>query len=123
MKGKNTLDGLPFRYGGIGHDFDRDNEQTAEILGGKLKCWCCGGIMRNHHHSDGSVHRFFPYCGVFKITKGRDKGRYRFRMLCRACAYSYGRGVIEMDGNKYMNLYDFSEKKHKEMINDENADI
>lgn len=50
----------------------------------------------------------------FKITKGKYKGMNRFRPLCRACAYNYGRGVAECDGNTYMKPDEFSEKKWKE---------
>ena len=38
----------------------------------------------------------------------------RFRPLCRACAYNYARGVVECDGNTYMEPDEFSEKKWKE---------
>ena len=114
MKGKLTLNCTPFRYGGFFHDFDRDNEQTAEALNIKeMKCWCCGGIMKNHHFSDGAVHRFWPYVATFRITKGKNKGLNKFRMLCRSCAYGYGFGVTEMDGNTYKNPNDFNEEKYK----------
>ena len=51
---------------------------------------------------------------MFKITKGKYKGMNRFRPLCRACVYRYGRGVVECDGNTYMEPDEFSEKKWKE---------
>ena len=51
---------------------------------------------------------------AFKITKGKYKGMNRFLPLCRACAYRYGRGVVECDGNTYMEPDEFSEKKWKE---------
>ena len=113
MKGQYTLKDQPFRYGGILHNYDMDNEEWSVYLDRKLTCWCCGGEMKCHHFSDGSVHRFFPYIAIFRITKGKNKGMNRFRMLCRACAYEYGKGVIEMDGNTYMHMLDFNERKYK----------
>lgn len=38
-----------------------------------------------------------------------EAGRFRFRMLCRECAYAYGCGVIEKDGNTYEYTTDFKE--------------
>lgn len=113
MKGKYTLIDEPFRYGGIMHNYDRDNEGWSEYLNRKLTCWCCGGEMKNHHFSDGSVHQFFPYVATFKFIKGRNKGLNRFRMLCRSCAYEYGRGVIKMDGKTYKDPDEFNERKYK----------
>lgn len=113
MKGKYTLMDKPFRYGGIMHNFDMDNEEWSAYLNRKLKCWCCGGVMKNHKYSDGSVHKFYPYIATFKITKGEYKGMNKFRMLCRACAYEYGKGVIEMDGNTYKHPLDFNERRYK----------
>jgi len=58
--------------------------------------------------------KIMPYTATFRITKGKDKGLFAFRPLCRSCAYRYGRGVIECDGNTYMEPDEFSEKKWKE---------
>ena len=113
MKGQYTLKDQPFRYGGILHNYDMDNEEWSAYLDRKLTCWCCGREMKCHHFSDGSTHRFFPYIAIFRITKGKNKGMNRFRMLCRACAYGYGRGVIEMDGKTYKHMLDFNERKYK----------
>lgn len=60
------------------------------------------------------LQQHYPYCGVFKITRGKNKGKFVFRILCRVCAYLYGRGVIEMDAETYMNPSDFNEEKFKE---------
>lgn len=89
MKGKNTLEDVPFRYGGL----FRDYSLTAEYFHPKPKCFCCGG----------DLHKRAPYAGAFKFTKGKNKGLHQFRLLCRACAYLYGRGVIEMDAVRYFN--------------------
>lgn len=45
----------------------------------------------------------------FKVTKGANKGKFRFRILCRACAYNYGLGVIEKDGEVYTEMNQFKE--------------
>jgi hypothetical protein len=50
---------------------------------------------------------------MFKITKGKYKGKNKFRALCRKCAYDYGKGVIEMDGKTYTDYYKFNEEKYK----------
>ena len=94
MKGKNTLRDKPFRYGGLMHDYTKD---FYELTGMNQKCWCCGGEMKSHFR----YHKSKPYVAVF-------------RPLCRACAYRYGHGVIECDGNTYMEPDEFSEKKWKE---------
>lgn len=106
MKGKNTLRDKPFRYGGIEHDYTKD---FYELAGMNEKCWCCGGEMKSHFR----YHKSKPYVAVFKITKGKYKGMNRFRPLCRTCAYNYGRGVVECDGNTYMKPDELSEKKWK----------
>lgn len=107
MKGKNTLVDKPFRYGGVMHDYTKD---FYELTGTIKKCWCCGGEMKSHLR----YYKCKPYMATFKITKGKDKGMFRFLPLCRACAYNYGRGVIECDGNTYMEPDEFSEKKWME---------
>ena len=118
MKGSRTLIDQPFRYGGIMHDYEKDNEEWTEYLpDGKriMRCWCCGGVMRNSRSINGTLlKRNFPYTGMFRITKGYLKGGFRFKMLCRACAYDYERGVIEMDGETYKRPDEFNESKYKE---------
>lgn len=93
MRGERTLRDEPFRYGGI----FRDYSCTAEYFHPKAKCFCCGGDLR----------KCAPYIGEFEFTKGENKGRFQFRLLCRTCAYDYGRGVIEMDGEVYLNPLDY----------------
>lgn len=116
MKGERTLVDEPFRYGGIMHDFDRDVEGWRGVI--NRQCWCCGGDMtKNFYSLSGTlIKRSYPYVAIFKITKGENKGMSRFRTLCRACAYGYGRGVIEMDGYKYMNRNEFNEDKYKKQL-------
>lgn len=108
MKGRNTLHNQPFRYGGFMKNYDRE---IHEIVGHDMRCWCCGGVMRS---SNPRTHRIKPYTAVFRITKGKDKGMNRFRVLCRSCAYDYGKGVIEVDGKIYFDKKDFNEKKYFE---------
>ena len=70
--------------------------------------------MKNARSISGTLlKKFYPYAAFFVISKGYEKGRYRLRPLCRLCAYDYGVGVIEMDGNIYKNHYDFNEEKVK----------
>lgn len=116
MKGERTLVEEPFRYGGILHQFDKDVEYWNGVI--EPRCWCCGGNMtKNLYSKSGTLlKRIYPYVAVFKITKGKHKGMVRFRVLCRACAYNYGVGVVEMDGNKYMKKDDFNEEKYKKRM-------
>lgn len=120
MKGQRTLDDRPFRYGGILHNYSADNDEWQEkawshVKKAPMRCWCCNGIMKNSRSQSGTLLRQnFPYMGVFKITKGKHKGKFQFKALCRACAYAYGRGVVEMDAETYMNPDDFDEMQYKE---------
>lgn len=116
MKGERTLVDKPFRYGGIQRNYDLDVEGWRGAI--NKKCWCCGGDMtRNLYSYNGTLlKRCYPYIAVFKITKGENKGLNRFRTLCRACAYGYGKGVIEMDGNVYNNEYEFNERRFKKSL-------
>ena len=134
MKGGRTLHGKPFRYGGIDHNFDDDVEEwisRTDAIKDKMrgiglstrnpyrKCFACGGKMRNRTRPDGTLRkRRFPYCACFK----RRDGRYYIAILCRACAYLYGRGVIEMDGETYQNPWEFSEEQYKKELNTSGAD-
>lgn len=118
MKGSKTIQDKPFRYGGISHDYDMTSEDFTEYLPEHMsKCFICGGRMRNIRSLNGTLlKRTYPYAGFFKITKGKNKGFYKFRLMCRSCAYNLGKGVIEMDGYTYQDKNDFNEKRYKEAI-------
>lgn len=113
MKGKRALDGKPFRYGGIMHNYDMTFDDWADVDEKAYgKCHICGGGTRSA--ANGIRHKTYPYCGAFKITRGRHKGSFRFKIMCRACAYDFGRGVVEADGNTYWDYYAFNEEKWRE---------
>lgn len=126
MKGERALDGIPFRWGGISHNYEMTNEDWQKeswepFFGKPMRCYACNGIMKNMRSKSGTLLKeMYPYCAVFKILGGKDKGRFAFRILCRVCAYMYGRGVIEMDAETYKSPLDFDEKKYKEAIANEN---
>lgn len=119
MKGEKTLKDIPFRYGGIEHDYDssfRDwyyglqRALTDKRLYNMYRtCYACNSDM----HFNTSE---YPYIATFKYLKGKNKGLLRFRILCRECAYKYGKGVIEMDAETYYNMDDFNEREYKERI-------
>lgn len=114
MKGERTLDDKPFRYGGFWHNYDRTTEEWAEFIPQMRKCYICGGKMGNIYSPAGTLlKKTYPYVGMFHITKGENKGKSKFRPMCRACAYAFGRGVIEMDGHTYKDKNEFSENKFK----------
>ena len=118
MKGERTLKDKPFRFGGIMHDFGMDAEQWADAIPSMRRCWSCGGKMRNFRSVQGTLmHTSYPYVAVFKVTKGKHKGQNWFKTLCRSCAYAFGNGVIEMDGNTYQNPGDFNEAEYKKQTN------
>ena len=110
MKGERTIKDVPFRYGGISHNYDKTCDEWYEDHPGYRKCYCCGGTMKNQMPR---LHTTYPYMAIFKITKGKNKGFNRFRIICRRCAYDYGLGVIEMDGKTYYDYYEFKESKYK----------
>ncbi len=115
MKGEKGLKDQPFRYGGIAHDYDMDCEEWAEIVPRMRTCFVCGKEMKNIYDSSGVLlGKTYPYIGTYIITKGPLKGHGKFRTICRACAYDYGHGVIEMDGNTYQSPEDFNETQYKE---------
>lgn len=116
MKGANTLIDKPFRYGGLRHDYGMDVEDWRGVI--QKKCWCCGGDMTHNLRSKNGtlLKRVYPYVGAFRITKGFYKGNTWFKILCRACAYDYGVGVIEMDGETYMDYYVFNEWEYKKKL-------
>ena len=125
MKGERMLNDKPFRYGGIQHDYDADVEEwiaQGDSVKAELKrrglqsgnpyrrCFCCGGKMRNASGPSGTLLRKqYPYCGEFK----KRNGLFFFAILCRSCAYAYGRGVVEMDGETYQDPGDFNEEAYK----------
>ena len=52
MKGDRTLVDIPFRYGGIMHNYDMDVEDWQGVI--NKRCWCCGGDMtRNMYLKSG----------------------------------------------------------------------
>lgn len=115
MKGERTIDDKPFRYGGIGHDYDSTSEKWAELIPEMRRCYICGGKMQNFYSPQGTLlKKTYPYIGVFRITKGKDKGMCKFRIMCRSCAYDLGKGVIEMDGHTYKDKNEFHENKFKD---------
>ena len=71
---------------------------VSELTGMDEKCWCCSCEMKSHV----SRIKIMPYAAIFRILKGKDKDCFAFRQICRSCAYSYGRGVVECDGNIYI---------------------
>ena len=113
MKGSKSLNEQPFRYSGIEQNFawtwDDWIKNVFKLYGTRMRfgnCFVCG--RKPNGKND------YPYCGCYKYTKGIFKGYGYFRILCRECAYDYGRGVIEMDGNVYRDPADFNESKYKE---------
>lgn len=93
MKGDRGLHDKPFRYSGILHQYDK----TAEYFKSRPRCYACGGDMTGHK----------PYAAAYRILRGDEAGLFRFRLLCRECAYAYGRGVVEQDGETYEYMTDF----------------
>ena len=82
VKGHSIIVRVPFRYGGLFRRFDLN---AGEILPkGMCRCYVCGKDIKDEK----------GYAATYRV----GKGTYKFRLLCRKCAYSYGRGVIEEDG-------------------------
>lgn len=67
MKGKNTLNDKPFRYGGLLKDYSKE---IHELNSCEYKCWCCGRDMKSHVPGI----KIMPYTAMFRIFKGKDKG-------------------------------------------------
>lgn len=118
MKGERSITCVPFRYAGIMHDYDKTSEDWATYMPEHLsKCYICGGKMRNIYSQRGTLlKKTYPYIASFEITKGKHKGAGKFRAMCRACAYAFGKGVIEMDGYTYYDKDGFSEARYKEAL-------
>lgn len=115
MKGQNTLVDQPMRYTGA---FIKEPDLDVEDWGAQnplmRKCYCCGGWMKNVRSSYGTLlHKCYPYIGTFRIVQGKNRGNFHFKPLCRACAYAYGRGVVEIDGNVYQDPEEFNEETYK----------
>lgn len=75
--------GKSFRYGGLRHDY----EATAKDFG-QMHCYHC------HKPFDDDEK---PYCRIFPV----GNGQVMFGLICRRCAYCFGDGVIEKDGETY----------------------
>lgn len=118
MRGERSINGIPFRYAGIMHDYDMDTEEWVKYIPEHMrKCYICGGEMRNVRSLSGTLRKkTYPYMALFNITKGKYKGMSQFHIMCRACAYNFGKGVIEMDGYTYKDFYDFDESKFKKAV-------
>ena len=81
--------GESFRFGG----FCRDYDATARDFG-KTECYHC-------HKPFGEDEK--PYCRIFPVGDGKSM----FGLICRDCAYSFGDGVIERDGETYYQPDDY----------------
>lgn len=113
MKGSLTIDKHPpWRFVGLfykNYDWDVEEWLEADCLHEK-KCYACGKTLHNTRINGTLLKHNFPYMACYKAYKGKEKGFSRFHLLCRACAYGYGLGVIEKDGNLYKNYNEFKEK-------------
>ena len=97
------------------HDYDFDVEHLSRSGSCFVRCYCCGGELKNTYSPSGKLLRKnYPYAATYRIIKGRDKGKHTFEIICRECAYEYGVGVIEMDGEPYFEPDEFNEQKYKE---------
>lgn len=114
MKGERTIVDKPFRFAGLMKDYDKTADEWAEVHPKYMsRCYICGGSMRN---VNSLPLKSYPYVGLFSITKGKHKGQSRFHVMCRACAYDLGKGVVEMDGYTYTDKYAFKESRFKEAL-------
>ncbi len=81
---KEEISGNPFRWGGLEREFDWTAKEWQEIYPDSehfRRCHLCQREFRPDEHL---------YCGSFK----QPSNMRRFRILCRECAYSFGK-VIE----------------------------
>lgn len=113
MKGEKSLYDIPFRYGGIFHNYDRDWDEWKKNLKKPMACYCCGSGGNQISNNGKLLRRNYPYAAFFKFIGGKYKGYTKLKILCRACAYNYGKGVVEMDGETYHNPREFNERKYK----------
>lgn len=82
VEGKEEIDGEPFRWGGIEREFERTAKEWQKDGGEQYeKCHLCKEPFKPDEHL---------YCATFK----QPEGGMRFRILCKKCAYSFGK-VIE----------------------------
>lgn len=80
--GDEVIDGDPFRWGGFGREFERTAKEWQEDDTKQYKkCHICKEQFNPDEHL---------YCATFK----QPEGGIRFRILCKKCAYSFGK-VIE----------------------------
>ena len=116
--GIKTIMEKPFRYGGIMHNYHRDIEgwQKVDGAGHFDRCYGCGKVMRNTRERGIFLKRAYPYMATFIYQQGSKKGKKHFEIICRKCAYNYGIGVIEADGNTYKNPYEFKESEYKKNL-------
>lgn len=103
----------PFRFGGLMHDYSVDVEDWAERIPEMDRCFKCRKLMKNHRDKDDNIiQKEYPYMVFLDVTLNGMCACYN-KVICRKCAYSYDIGVIEMDGEVYLNFYDFNEEEYK----------
>ena len=103
----------PFRFGGLMHDYSTDVEDWGERIPEMNRCFKCRKPMENHRDKDGNIiQREYPYMFFLDVTLNGIHNSYN-KVICRKCAYSYDLGVIEMDGEVYLNLNEFNEEEYK----------
>lgn len=111
MKGERTIDCIPFRFAGMfcrKPEWDVEQWKQSDTNRKWWICYACNAELKNTYSTSGALlRRNYPYMSVFKYSKGHKKGLSRFRILCRECAYAYGKGVTEIDGETYMEKEDF----------------
>lgn len=113
---KNQIIEQPFRFGGLMHDYSGDVEYWGKRIPEMRKCFKCGKLMENHRDKDDNIiQKEYPYM-VFLDTTLNDKRTCYNKVICRKCAYSYGIGVIEMDGETYNKINEFDEEEYKREI-------
>lgn len=106
----------PFRFGGLMHDYTEDVEYWSERIPEMQNCFKCGKLMKNHRDKEGNIfQKEYPYMTFLDITLNGKRTCYN-KVICRKCAYTYGLGVIEMDGETYFNFNDFDEEEYKREI-------
>lgn len=102
MKGERSLVEQPFRYGGFLHDFGK---KTKDLIFENGSCYCCGRDLSD----------LLPYAAFYEIKKEKSPRRYHLKLICRKCAYAYGRGVVERNGNIYQDEQQYFEDENDRM--------